>query len=70
MSQAQGLAIWRELIKRLVLSIMSGFDRTNYFEGLAMAQWHGYLTLITTLTGYLRAQASSNHYSLVRPSFV
>ena len=32
-----------------------------------MAQWHGYLTLITTLTGYLRAQASSNHYSLVRP---
>ena len=39
-SQAQGLAIWRELIKRrLVFSIISGFDRTNYFEGLAMDPW-------------------------------
>ena len=33
------MAIWRDLIKRLVFSIISGFDRTNYFEGLAMAPW-------------------------------
>ena len=38
-SQAQGLAIWRELIKRLVFSIISGFDRMDYFEGLAMDSW-------------------------------